>query len=131
MAQKIRYLTTDDIARIHSFLIDEIGGVHGVRDQHALHAIEGLPRQSFGGKELYATIFLKAAVYVRSVIHNHPFVDGNKRTGMTAAFVFLENNGCLATAPKGLIQEFAVKIVTEKLEIEAIAAWLKKYTKKV
>ena len=105
------YLVKEDILLIDSIIIDETGGSHGVRDYHAILTLEDLPRQTVFVKELYPTVFLKAALYVRNIIMGHPFVDGNKRTGMTAASVFLENNGYKITAQKGEIEKFALKIV--------------------
>lgn len=61
---------------------------------------------------------------------HHPFIDGNKRTGMTAASVFLENNGYSIVAKRGAIERFALEIVNQKLDIPAIAAWFKKYSQK-
>ena len=122
----IIYLSKDDILLIHSFIIDETGGSHGIRDMHALLALEGLPKQRFGGKELYPTIFLKAALYARNIIFSHPFVDGNKRTGMTAASVFLEDNSYEIIACKGDIEFFAVHIVIKKLSLEEIAGSVEK-----
>lgn len=127
-SRKISYHTKEQLLLIHSMLIDEIGGGHGVRDYHILLSLEHLPGQTFAGEELYPTIFLKAAVYARSIIQNHPFIDGNKRTGITAATIFLEKNGHIFSAHKGEIEEFALRIATEKLELEEIAAWLKDHT---
>lgn len=106
-------------------LIDEIGGSHGVRDHHMLASAEQAPKQKVFGKELYPTVFLKAALYARDIIFSHPFIDGNKRTGMTAAFVFLENNGHKAIVREGEISKFALTIIEEKLSVEKIAHWLK------
>lgn len=109
-------------------IIDETGGSHGVRDYNAILSLENLPKQQAFGRELYPTIFLKAAVYVRNIISSHPFVDGNKRTGMTAASVFLEENGLKVMAKEGEIEKFALKIVSKKLELEAITRWLQKHS---
>jgi len=111
-------------------VVDETGGMHGVRDHLALQALVGSPRQEVFGKKLYPTIFEKAAIYARGIIMNHPFVDGNKRTGMTSAVVFLENNGYLLTAEEGTVAKFALEIVNKKLEIKPIASWLKRHSKK-
>lgn len=111
--------------------IDETGGSHGVRDYHAVLSLEGMPKQKVFGKELYPTIFLKAAVYVRSLIMSHSFIDGNKRTGMISAAVFLENNGYIITAKKGEVERFALRVISEKLDLDAIAGWLKKNSKKL
>ncbi|MBI2635433.1 MAG: type II toxin-antitoxin system death-on-curing family toxin [Parcubacteria group bacterium] len=125
------YLSRRELLLIHSIIIDETGGPHGVRDYHVIAVLGDLPRQKFGGQELYKTIFIKAALYARNIIAGHPFVDGNKRTGMTAASVFLESNGYQIIAKKGEIEKFALKIVREKLDLEEIAKWLKKHSKKL
>ncbi|TSC55567.1 MAG: death on curing protein [Parcubacteria group bacterium Greene0714_21] len=124
----MRYLTKEQILLIHSMIIDETGGSHGVRDYDAILSLESLPRQSVFGKELYPTLFAKAAVYARNIISGHPFVDGNKRTAMTAASVFLEDNGYKLAAEKGTVEKFALRLIKEKLNIEAIASWFKKNT---
>ena len=126
----MEYLTGEDIAQIHSMIIDETGGSHGIRDRHVLATLEGLPQQQTFGKELYPTPFLKAAVYVRNIIFGHPFIDGNKRTAMTAAGVFLENNGYAVTAEKGEVEKFVLYIIEERLELGDIAEWLKKHSRK-
>lgn len=127
----MRYLTQEQILLIHSILIDETGGSHGVRDHGAILSVESLPQQSVFGKELYPTLFRKAAVYVRSIILNHPFIDGNKRTAMTAASVFLEDNGHRLNAKEGFVEKFALRVIKEKLDIGAIAAWFKTHTVKI
>lgn len=127
----MHYLTKDQILFIHSLIIDETSGSHGVRDLHAILSLEKSPAQSVFGKELYPTIFEKAALYVRDIIMNHPFVDGNKRTGVTAASVFLENNGYEIIAHEGEFEKFALRIVSERLEIAAIAQWFKTRSRKI
>ena len=112
-------------------LIDEYGGAHGVRDRELLLSVEQLPKQSAFGKDLYPTIFVKAAVYARNIITSHPFFDGNKRTGITCASVFLENNGYEFIAKKGELEDYAVFIATKKPELEEVAAWLKKRSKRI
>ncbi len=126
----MKYLSSEDILQIHSVVIDEIGGMHGVRDMHVVLGLENSPRQAVFGKELYPEVFDKAAVYARNIISNHPFLDGNKRTGMTASFVFLEDNGFVAKAEEGEIERFALAIIKEQLDIKEIAAWLKKHSRK-
>ena len=96
-----RYLSEAEILLIHNRIVDETGGLHGVRDLHATHSVVEQPRQAVFGKELYPTVFLKAAVYVRNNIAHHPFLDGNKRTGITVASVFLSDNGYTIEAKEG------------------------------
>ena len=102
-----------------------------MRDRTVLLSLEELPRQQAFGQELYPTVFLKAALYARNIITAHPFVDGNKRTGMSSAFVFLENNDFESTAKEGEIEKFALKIATEKLQLGTIASWFKNCSKKI
>ena len=112
-------------------VIDETGGLHGVRDGHAVLLLEQLPGQKAFGKELYPGIHLKSAVYVRTLIYSHPFIDGNKRTAMSAASIFLENNGYSIVAREGAIERFALRIIEEKLELRAIAEWFKENSRRV
>lgn len=110
----MEYLTAEQILLIHSLAIDETGGGHGVRDYHPILTLVDLPRQQVFGQELYPTIFLKAAVYARNIITAHPFIDGNKRTGMLTAVVFLENNEYRFIAPPGAVEQFALRVATER-----------------
>lgn len=127
----MQYLQIEHLLKMHSFVIDETGGLHGIRDRGRLESVIARPAQVVFGRELYNTVFAKAAVYAHDIIFDHPFLDGNKRTGMTAAFVFLEDNGYGATAKAGEIETFALDVVTKKFDIPTIAVWLKKHTKKV
>lgn len=101
-----------------------------MRDHHALLSVVSAPRQAAFGRELYPSIFEKAAVYIRDIITLHPFLDGNKRTGITVAFVFLENNGYGGIDHEGEIEHFVLAVIHQKLDIEDIAAWLKTHTKR-
>ena len=124
----MRYLLAEEILQIHSIVIDESGGSHGVRERGMIASLEELPRQAAFGNELYPTPFLKAAVYVRNIIFSHPFIDGNKRTAMSAGNVFLELNGYRIVVKKGGIEKQALAIVEKHQSLEEIAAWLEKNT---
>ena len=101
-----------------------------MRDHTAVLSVAALPRQKFSGKELYPTIFIKAAVYARNIITSHPFIDGNKRTGMAVAAVFLESNGYRVVAEEGEIEKCALYIVREKPELREIAQWFERHVNK-
>lgn len=124
----MEYLTAEDIVQIHFILIQETGGSHGVRNPDALAVPDGLPRQEAFGKELYPGLRIKAAVYARNIIFSHPFVDGNKRTGMASMDAFLQLNGYRISARKGEIEVFAVQIVEQRYSLEDIATWLEANT---
>lgn len=127
----MNYLTLQQLILIHDALIKQTGGMYGIRDRHLLASLEHSPQQSVFDKELYPTIFAKAAVYARDIALNHPFIDGNKRTAMVTASVFLENNNYKLEVVKGVIEKFALQIVTEKLTIESISSWLDKNSSKI
>ena len=112
-------------------LVDQYGGAHGIRDNNLLLSVEQLPKQTAFGAQLYPTPYLKAAVYARNIITSHPFLDGNKRTGITCATVFLENNGYTFIAKEGELQDYAVEIANTKPSLEEIAKWLKKHSKRI
>ena len=126
----ITYLSAEDILQIHAFVVSETGGSHGLRDRAGLLALVALPEQNVFGKELYPTVYEKAAVYIRNIIATHPFVDGNKRTAMTAAGIFLEDNSFSFNAQRGEIEAFALRVILEKLDIQAIAVWLGEHSQK-
>lgn len=122
---KLQYLSSEEILRLHFQIIEDYGGSHGVRDEGRLKSIIAVPKQHVFGREQYPTLFEKAAVYLRNIIGDHPFIDGNKRTALIVCGVFLgRNDAALVTAPKDL-ESFTVRVATEHLSIEVIAEWFK------
>ena len=88
-------------------------------------------QQEVFGQYLYLTIFEKAAVLMRGVIADHPFADGNKRTGTMAALIFLNlNNYDTSALTDTELEDFAVQVAVEHLDVLTIAAWLKSHSKK-
>lgn len=124
----MRYLTFEEILRLHFQVIEEYGGSHGVRDEGRLLSVVDAPAQSVFGSDQYETIHDKAAVYIRNIIGDHPFSDGNKRTGITVAGVFLLRNGHRLTATPRELEDFAVSVATNHLPVEDISLWLKAHT---
>ena len=88
------------------------------------------PKTAFGGKEMYRSVFEKAAVTCEGFARYHVFVDGNKRTAMAAAARFLSLNGYILTASNKELEAFALRVATEKLALEIIAAWFKKHARR-
>lgn len=124
----MRYLDAEEILLIHYQLVERYGGSHGTRDLARVRSVAVAPAQEVLGAQQYPTVFDKAAVYARNIIADHPFYDGNKRTGITAAAMFLNKNGHELHVDKGELEDFAVQIATAKLEAPAIAAWLKSHS---
>lgn len=127
----MRYLTIKDILLLHSIAIDATGGSHGLRDLGLLESAVARPEASFSGEDLYPDLFLKTASLLHSLLRNHPFVDGNKRTAMFSAMTVLELNGYEFISEQMEIVDFALKIENEKLSVEQISDWLKEHTRKI
>lgn len=128
---KIQHLAPEEILVIHSRVIEETTGLHGVRDIGGLIAACERPKAVFNGKDLYPGIFEKAGAIFESLILNHPFLDGNKRTAITAAARFLFQNGYELVASSEEIVLFALKTVVEKPTIKEIALWFEKNFRKI
>jgi death-on-curing protein len=117
-------LNLDQLLEIHALLISETGGANGLRDLGRLEAAIATQTQNVFGQELYRNEIEKSAAIIRSIIADHPFVDGNKRTAVLAGLTFLNINNIKVEFSKGELENFAVKVVVEKLDISAISNWL-------
>lgn len=89
----IYFLTVDQAIRVQYELIETHGGLHGIRDIGLLTSAIEVPKATFNGQDLHINHFEKAAAYAFHIIKNHPFCDGNKRTGAFLAILFLKING--------------------------------------
>ena len=124
----MRYLTLEEILRLHFQVVKDYGGSHGVREEERLKSVVEAPSQHVFGQEQYSDLFEKAAVYLRNIISDHPFVDGNKRTGVTVCVIFLNRNGKHLTATPTELEDFAVQVATAYLDVPQIANWLKSHS---
>lgn len=89
---KINFLSFDEIAAIHIHQINAYGGLQGIRDHRLLESALNYPQATFQEEYLHPTIYHMAAAYMYGIIKNHPFVDGNKRTAIATALLFLNRN---------------------------------------
>ena len=126
----MRYLTAEQVLFIHARLIAETGGEHGVRDLGLLQSAVSRPQASFEGQDLYPDLYHKAAALLESLVNNHPFVDGNKRTGFTSAAMFLKINGFSLIASNQEVESFVLSIASGEGSVETITDWLKTHSKK-
>ncbi len=124
----MNFLSAEQILFIHDRLIRATGGSHGVRDLNGLLASVGRPQATFEGHDLYPDIYYKAAALIDSLIRNHPFLDGNKRTGLAAAGLFFLRNGVHLVADQGEAVGLALAIARAELGIVEIAAWFEAHT---
>jgi len=119
-----RFLTAEQVLFIHARLIDETGGEHGIRDLGMLEAAVNRPKSTFDGEELYPDIYAKAAALMESLINNHPFLDGNKRTGITSVEMFLQTNSLTLSASNSQLVEFTLQVAQSHIDLQAITEWL-------
>jgi death on curing protein len=112
------------VLEIHSKAIELFGGGNGVRDFGALESAINRPFQTFGDDDLYPSVFEKAAAIGESIIMNHPFVDGNKRTGYILLELILKIDGYVLKASTDEIYEFVINISTGAIRFDSIVAWL-------
>jgi death on curing protein len=126
----MHYFDIEEILFLHFKIIEDYGGSHGIRDEGRIEAVRAAPRQEVFGEELYPSVFEKTAVYLRSIIGDHAFVDGNKRGAVTVMTIFLKRNGYKLTATPKELEDFAVQVAVEHLDVPFIAAWLKAHSKK-
>ena len=127
----MKYLTTPQVLAIHDQMVKRFGGSLGVRDLGLIESAVERPKATFDGTDLYPDIFMKAAALMHSLLKNHAFVDGNKRTAYSSCGVFLKLNGLMLENMHEAGLEFAMNVENNSLELEEIAVWLKKHTKKV
>lgn len=122
----VSYLSAEHIVAIHDTLIEEFGGSFGLRDGGLLESATMQPQQAFSGKDLYPTLFEKAAAYAFFISENQPFIDGNKRTAASVAGVFLDVNGHELNCPSGEVYDVMMKLANKKLPRNQLVDWFQK-----
>lgn len=128
----MRYLTAEEILAIHDRLIEQIGGSLGIREEGLLLSIAERPKTAFGGKEQFPTVFLKAAAYLEAIATYHVFVDGNKRTSLAVAEIFLQANDVEITIfAVEEAEAFIIAAAQRQKSLEEISQWLEKNSTKV
>lgn len=126
--KRIICLTFDIVLAIHDNMIERYGGSHGIRDVGLVQSAIYRPQTTFGGEDLYSTVFDKAAALFHSLLFNHAFVDGNKRTAITATARFLFINGSVLTLTDNEFVSFPLLVERERWTIEKIAIWFETHT---
>ena len=119
------------VLRLHELSIIKYGGSQGIRDQGLMESAIARPYQTFGGEYLYPTIFEKAAAIAESLIINHPFLDGNKRTGFLAMLAVLETENFKINISNDEVYSFTIQISTGEIKFDQIVVWLKNNTEDV
>jgi death-on-curing protein len=116
-------ITFEEALHIHDVLIDEFGGSSGLRDTKLLKSALARPEQTFDGKDLYSSPIEKAAAILESIVVNHPFIDGNKRTGYTLFRLYLLKAGLDIVASQDEKYDLVISIADGTKNIDHIIAW--------
>lgn len=121
-------ISVKQAVEIHEIVVRQFGGSMGLRDLGGLESALARPFQTFGGEDLYPDFFTKAAAIGESIIINHPFVDGNKRTGYVLMETILRFGNIKITAPNDELYKFVISISTGEISFDKIVKWLKENT---
>lgn len=113
---------------IHARLLAVHGGAAGLRDKGLLQSALARPRQLFAYSKSPSLVGM-AGAYIAGIVRNHPFVDGNKRTGFVVGVLFLETNGCRFTAPEEDATRAVLDLAAGLLDEEGFVAWLGHHVK--
>jgi death on curing protein len=121
----VRYLTLSEVLEVHRQVMAQSGGAEGLMHLPALESALAQPQMTFGGVDLYPTLVDKAAALGYTLIKNHPFLDGNKRTGHAAMEVFLVLNGYEMRATVDEQEHVILQVAANELDREEFTTWLR------
>jgi len=121
----VKYIYPKQVAYLHEQIIQRSGGLGGLRDRSLLESAVYRPQVTFGGRELYPDLFSKVAVLGHSLILNHPFADGNKRTGFEAMRLMLRLNSYDLRASWRSKLDFVMKVALKKCTEQEMGDWLR------
>lgn len=121
----MRYLNLSEALELHRRVIGQSGGALGILNLGALESALAQPRMTFGGKELYSSIVDKASALGYSLIKNHPFLDGNKRTGHAAMEVFLLLNDFEIESSVDEQERIVLQVASGEMDRESFVLWLR------
>ncbi|NOZ57856.1 MAG: type II toxin-antitoxin system death-on-curing family toxin, partial [Calditrichaeota bacterium] len=123
----MRYPTLSEVLDLYLRIMEQSGGAVGVRDLNALESALAQPRMTFDGQELYVSIVEKTAALGFSLIKNHPFLDGNKRTGHAVMETFLVLNGYEIDASTDEQERVILQVAAGQMTRKAFEEWLQQH----
>lgn len=123
------FLGLDEVLEIHQDQIGRYGGSAGIRDMGLLKSALAMPSAGFGDKYYHSDLFEMAAAYLFHIVQGHPFVDGNKRTGAMAAYVFLRFNGIMLKAKESEFEAVVRRVTQGKADKAAVAEFFRRNAK--
>jgi death-on-curing protein len=119
------YLSLEQVLELHRLELRRFGGSAGLRERGGPEAALARPQMTFAGEDLYPDVESKAAAVMHSLVMNHPFVDGNKRTGAAVAELFLNLNGVELEADDDDLVAVTLSVARGEVNAEALAIWLR------
>jgi death-on-curing protein len=122
-----QFIQLNWVLQIHESQIELFGGSSGIRDLGLLESALAMPQASFGEKFLHADIYEMAAAYLFHIVSNHPFLDGNKRTGTAVALFFLKLNGIDHDIDDDALTSLVLSIACGETGKDEIAAFFRKH----
>ena len=128
--KKLKFISVNEIIKLHRDILDETGGEYGVLSHGDIEFITDFIKSQIYSMNIKDKFYLSALI-LRNIISGHPFVDGNKRTGIEATDLFLRKNGYYLemTVKEGV--EFALSVAKNELNLESIYEWIKSHSKKI
>ena len=122
-----QFLALDEVLAIHEDRIRKYGGSSRIRDIGLLESALGTVMATFGGEFLHQTIFEMGAAYLFHICRNHPFIDGNKRTGLACALTFLRLNGIRIKSGEDELTELVLGVAKGRVSKSAVAVFLEEH----
>ena len=123
------FLTTDEVLALHADQIERYGGSLGVRDVGLLQSALAVPKATLGGALLHPSLPEVAAAYLFHLVRDHPFVDGNKRTGLMAMIAFLGLNGFRLRIYPGGLEELLLGVAEGRISKAEVAVFVQRHTR--
>jgi len=123
------FLTERQVIKLHGHQIEMHGGEPGLRDMNLLQSALYMPTATFEDIYLHTDIFEMAGAYMFHLVKNHPFIDGNKRTGALAAIVFLKINGIEFDGTNEDLADFVLSLASGEKDKSEAALFLKQHSK--
>jgi death-on-curing protein len=117
----MRYLTVEEVLEINAQVM---GSRHVLRDRGLLESAVARPQASAFGTDAYPDLAAKAAALLHSLVLNHPFVDGNKRTAVLATLVFLDLNGYVVQWDQREALDFMLRLAQHQIELDDVIVFL-------
>jgi death-on-curing protein len=120
----MKILTKEQVLMFHRALIDAHGGSDGIRDDGLLDSAMATPFQTFDGKPLFPTVQQRAVILGFGIVSNHPFIDGNKRTGAHAMLTMLAMNGIMPEYTQKELYEIILKVAAGEADSDDLLEWV-------